>query len=125
MKILMPISWKSARMISGSAVIMVSSRSRSGQTTRITTVPTMVILSRPLRKLTSDSPENRRLAPASGEILESFGVIGSIDSSGRCWMRLASTAQAESTTSGMRTVPISAMARLLKKAPKPAPPSSN
>jgi hypothetical protein len=71
----------------------------------MSTISTLIrqIFSKPLTKFIRLSLENSRLNPAIGEILESFGVIGSTDSTGRCWTMLPSTAIAIRNRKGTAT----------------------
>ena len=71
----------------GSVRTMASSLSRSGHSTAVITAPSAITLNRPLAKLAAACLPNSRLAPDIGEILENFGVSGSVDHTGRCWIR--------------------------------------
>lgn len=80
-----------------SVATRVSSRCRCGHSSQIMSPPTSASLTIPLTKLTSACFENRRLAPATGEIFDSRGLSGSADHSRRCWMTLPARAASAST----------------------------
>ncbi len=61
----------------GSVCTKLSNRLRSGHISTVITVPISASLTRPLTKLAIACLENSRLRPASGEILENFGVSDS------------------------------------------------
>ena len=81
--------FSTGRMAATSEPVSEATRARSGQTTVVMTAPTIASLMSPLRKLTRLSGENSRLKPATGETFENFGVIGSVVSSGGCWIDVA------------------------------------
>src|SRR5690554_7577444 len=90
-------------MWDGSEFKIVSRRSRSGQTTKNIIVENTTSLNSPLAKLTSASVENRRLNPASGEILLSLGLMGWVENTMRCWTILPAIPQIDISTIGIRT----------------------
>jgi hypothetical protein len=95
----------SGSRLTGSVASRASSRWRCGHSTDVRMAPTSASLASPLMKFISACLENNRLAPASGEILDSFGMIASIDQISRCWMMLPATAAIASSRSGMPTAP--------------------
>src|SRR5262245_11432086 len=78
----------SARTAPTSVMTRASSRCRSGHRIQVMSAPTSASLATPLTKLTSANLENRRLAPATGEILDSVGLSCSADQTRRCWVML-------------------------------------
>src|SRR3569832_281560 len=124
-KILRPISWNAGSSAAGSSVTISSSRSRSPHITAKITPPTTASFTNPLTKLTSESRENRRLPPSSGEIFENLGMIGSTESSGRCCTRFAATPNTRSTTSGTSATERIVQVRLEKNDVSAGPPISN
>ena len=105
-------------------MIRVSIRLMSGCSVNQRTALTTVSLISPLAKLTSASLENSRLNPSMGLILDSFGLIGSTESTGMCWTRLPATPKARSTNSGTSAVRRIEPASPEKKAPNALPPTS-
>ena len=71
-------------MAAGSVRTRPSRRDRSGHSSAAMMAPISASLARPLMKFASACLEKRRLKPASGEILESFGLSGSPDQTKRC-----------------------------------------
>ena len=104
---------------------MLSRRMRSGHSNAVMMPPISASLSRPLTKFASACLENRRFKPASGEILESFGLSDSADHTSRCWIMLPPTAASASSSNGMATAAITSRPSLLDHAEEAAAVDAN
>src|SRR4051812_10249597 len=109
------------RIAAGSNRTIASSRCRSGHSTAPITAPSAATLNTPLAKFAAACLPNTRLAPASGEILLSFGFNDSPDHTRRCCTMLPAIAAIISSSSGTPSAAISAIPRLCESASKPGP----
>ena len=92
-------------------------RGAAGHSSTNAAAPTSTILTRPLANSTSERSENRRLAPAVGEMRSSFGASGAALQTGPCWIRpLVSAAPRNSSAAGSRIQP-SRQEQRLERAP--------
>src|SRR5947209_15025947 len=109
------------RIAAGSNRTIASSRCRSGHSTALITAPSAATLKMPFAKFAAACLPNTRLAPASGDILLSFGFSCSPDHTNRCCTMLPAIAAISSSNSGTPSAAISTNSRCCASASRLAP----